>query len=133
MPRASIVIRTLFALCLLGATVNHGLAIVRHGWLWDYGLGIDVPLFSRLYWDTLTFVDPLAAILLFARPRAGVGLTVGVIVSDVLHNTYYVARLGLWLAPFYLAQVAFLVAVLGLAHVALRGSRARRETGACRV
>ncbi|SOE62746.1 hypothetical protein SAMN05414139_02172 [Burkholderia sp. D7] len=36
MLRASIVIRTLFALSLLAATFNHARAIVQHGVLWDW-------------------------------------------------------------------------------------------------
>ncbi|KLU23272.1 hypothetical protein EOS_26075 [Caballeronia mineralivorans PML1(12)] len=120
MLRASIVIRILFALCLLAATFNHARAILQHGLLWDYGYGNKINLTSKVYWDVLTILDPLAAILLFGKPRAGIWLTVAIIVSDVIHNTYYVAMNDQWLAPFYLAQIGFLVAVLGLAPVAAR-------------
>jgi hypothetical protein len=121
MRRASIAIRTLFALCLLGATFNHLAAIVRHGLLWDYGYGSAISPVSKVYWDTLAVLDPLAAGLLFIKPRSGVLLTVVIIVSDVLHNTYYVAAHDQLLAPFYLAQVGFLVVVLCLAPLATRG------------
>jgi hypothetical protein len=122
MLRASIVIRTLFAACLLAATFNHARAILEHGVLWDYGYGNKIALTSKLYWALLTILDPLAAVLLFVKPKAGIWLTVAIIVSDVIHNTYYVATNDQWLAPFYLAQVAFLVMVLGLAPIAASSS-----------
>jgi hypothetical protein len=130
MPRASIVIRILFALCLLAATFNHARVILQHGLLWDYGLGSRIGLMSKVYWDVLTVLDPLAAILLFGKPRVGIWLTVAIIVSDVIHNTYYVAMNDQWLAPFYLAQVAFLVVVLGLAPLAARAFPSRGQSPA---
>lgn len=127
MLRASIVIRTLFALCLLAATFNHARAIVQHGVLWDYGYGSKIALTSQVYWAVLTILDPLAAVLLFVKPRTGIWLTVAIIVSDVIHNSYYVAANDQWLAPFYLAQVGFLVIVLGLAPVAARAVPSGRQ------
>jgi hypothetical protein len=126
MHRASIAIRTFFALCLLGATFNHLAAIFQHGLLWDYGYGAAISPASKVYWDTLAFLDPLGAMLLFLKPRAGVWLTVLIIVSDVLHNTYYVAMHDQWSAPFYLAQAGFLVVALCFAPVAMRGLSSRR-------
>jgi hypothetical protein len=122
MLRASIVIRTLFAACLLAATFNHARTILEHGVLWDYGYGNKIALASRLYWAALTILDPLAAVLLFVKPKAGIWLTVAIMVSDVIHNTYYVATNDQWLAPFYLAQVGFLVIVLALAPILSRSS-----------
>ncbi|TAM07686.1 MAG: hypothetical protein EPN70_02015 [Paraburkholderia sp.] len=121
MRRSSIAIRALFALCLLGATFNHLRTIVQHRLLWDYGYGTAISPLSKVYWDTLAVLDPLAAVLLFLKPRAGVWLTALIIVSDVLHNTYYVAAHNQWSASFYLAQAGFLVVVLCLAPVAARG------------
>ncbi len=121
MKRASFAIRLLFAVCLAGATFNHVHAALAHGLLWDYGYGDGTPLASRTYWGALTALDPLAAILLFAGPRAGIGLTAAIILSDVLHNTYYVAANAQWTASFYLAQLAFLALVIGLSPVAWRG------------
>ena len=121
MRRASFSIRALFAVCLLVATFNHAKIIVQHGLFWDFGFGSQIVFASRIYWDLLTVLDPLAAVLLFFRPRTGIGLTVSIIVSDVLHNTYYVAISGHWLSLFYVAQVGFLVVVLALRSVAVRG------------
>ena len=130
MRRASIVIRILFALCLLAATFNHARAILQHGLLWDYGMGSNIALASKVYWDALTILDPLAAMLLFVKPRAGLWLTVAIIVSDVIHNTFYVAMNDQWLNSFYLAQVGFLVVVLGLAPVAAREFASGRQAAA---
>jgi hypothetical protein len=127
MRRISTIIRTLFALCLLVATFNHAWFIFLHGPFWDYGFGSKTAWSSKVYWDVLTVVDPLAAILLFAKPRAGLWLTIAIIVSDVLHNTYYIAISGHWLDRFYLAQVGFLVAVLGLAPVVASGFAPRKD------
>ncbi|WP_321816054.1 MULTISPECIES: hypothetical protein [unclassified Paraburkholderia] len=119
MHRRSLAIRILFAFCLLAGTFNHARAIAAHGLLWDYGYGADALLASQVYWSLLTLLDPFAALLLFVRPRAGLALTVAIIVSDVLHNGYYVARHGQWFATFFVSQVAFCVAVLALTPFAL--------------
>jgi len=66
----------------------------------------------------LTILDPLAALLLFIKPRTGIALTAAIIIADVAHNTFYVAVNQQWLEPFYLSQVAFLLAVLLLSPVA---------------
>src|SRR5450830_1403962 len=112
MPRLSFAVRVLFACCLFIATVNHIRADVSHGLLWDYGYGPSTYLASRIFWAALTFFDPLAALLLFIKPRVGIILTAVIILADVAHNTYYVALKQQWLEPFYLSQVAFLIAVV---------------------
>jgi hypothetical protein len=126
MKRTSFAIRVLFAVCLLGAAFNHARADIEHGLLWDYGFGNEALFASRIYWSALTVLDPLAAILLFVRPRAGIGLTVLIIVSDVIHNTYYVAVSDQWTNPFYLSQVGFLVLVFALSPIAWRGLQSKR-------
>lgn len=70
----------------------------------------------------LTLLDPLAALLLFIKPRAGILLTAAIMLVDVAHNTYYVAMKQQWLESFYLSQVAFLVVVFLLAPIAWRCS-----------
>ncbi len=56
-------LRGTYAVCLLGATCTHVLIVAMHGLFWDYG---GAPIFTRIYWTSLTFVDPLAAVLLFS-------------------------------------------------------------------
>jgi hypothetical protein len=121
MPRLSFAIRVLFACCLFIATVNHIRADISHCLLWDYGYGPSTYLASRIFWAALTFFDPLAALLLFIKPRAGIVLTVAIILVDVAHNTFYVALKQQWLEPFYLSQVAFLVVVFLLSPIAWNG------------
>ncbi|MBK5553877.1 hypothetical protein JFU49_26890 [Pseudomonas sp. TH03] len=118
MPGASFAIRVLFACCLLVATANHLRADFQHGFFWDYGYGNGAYWASRVFWGALTILDPLAALLLFIKPRAGIALTAAIIIADVVHNTFYVALNRQWLEPFYLSQVAFLLAVLLLSPVA---------------
>lgn len=55
-----------------------------HGLFWDYH---HAPIFARLFWTSLTFLDPLAVILLFLKPKAGLILTFLIIFVDVIHNT----------------------------------------------
>jgi hypothetical protein len=75
-------------------------------------------VFTRIYWTSLTVLDPLAAVLLFVRPRVGIVLTVAIITSDVLHNTL----VGLpSLNAMYLSQVIFLLFVGATVYVAWRG------------
>jgi len=118
MPGASFAIRVLFACCLLVATANHLRADFQHGFFWDYGYGNGAYWASRVFWGALTILDPLAALLLFIKPRTGIALTAAIIIADVAHNTFYVAVNQQWLEPFYLSQVAFLLAVLLLSPVA---------------
>jgi hypothetical protein len=118
--RASLVIRSLWALCMLGAGFNHARTLLRHGLWWDYG-GVGWP--SAAYWTSLTFF----------RPKAGVALTVAIIASNVAHNLAIVAHRapgGEFLnhvasSPFVLSQIAFLLFVLATAGAACIGTKAR--------
>lgn len=106
----SLIIRMIYALCLLGATYAHIRTHIKHGLLFDY---YGAPLLSCIYWTSLTFFDPLAALLLLIKPRAGLVLTATIIVSDVLHNSWMILQFGG--AAFanayqnYIAQVTFLI------------------------
>jgi hypothetical protein len=128
-----LLIRVVYGLCLFGATAVHALTIIRHGLFWDYG-GVVWP--SAVYWTSLTLLDPLAALLLFFRPRLGVILTAAIIVTDVAHNLWFVLHKGefggrrLWLianSPF-LAQVAFLIFVAATIRWSIP-TRARTQRG----
>jgi hypothetical protein len=110
----------MYALCLLGATSTHVRALAMHGLFWDYG---GVLLITRIYWTSLTFLDPFAAVLLFLKPRAGLLVTLAIIVSDVAHNTWLLQRSQSpdWLNWMYLSQVHFLVFVILSIQYAWRG------------
>lgn len=63
-----------------------------------------------IYWTSLTFLDPLAAVLLLVKPRVGLALALAIIISDVAHNTWRGWIVGWdWLNWMYLSQVAFLI------------------------
>ena len=108
--RTGLLIRSVYALCLFGATVNHVRAIHARGWL-PAGL----PAGTAVYWGSLTFLDPFAAILLFVRPRLGVALTAAIITTDVLHNVWFRAAHPVTGSlmhdfsgdPFIMSQMAF--------------------------
>jgi glucose dehydrogenase len=107
----SVALRGSYALCLLGAASTHVLTIATHGLFWDYG---GVPIATRIYWTSLTVLDPLAAILLFARPRVGLLFTLAIITTDVAHNTWMMQQSTApnWWNWMYVLQVIFLVFVL---------------------
>jgi hypothetical protein len=73
---------------------------------------------STVFWDSLTFLDPLAALLLIIRPKAGVILTAIIITVDVLHNNSYwifgtlqLKNIDTSLWAMFVAQMIFLVFV----------------------
>ena len=86
MQRFGFWIRVVYAVCLVVATVNHIRLVHAWGWVPSH-----LPIATALYWSSLTFFDPLAAALLFVRPRAGIVLTIAIIASDVAHNSWFAA------------------------------------------
>ena len=130
--RAGLLIRIIYALCLLGATVNHVRAVHARGWLPP-----DLPLGTAVYWSSLTVLDPLAAVLLFIRPKIGIAATIAIILSDVAHNLWF--RAGhpvtgslyqdVTSSPFMMSQIAFLLFVAVTAPFASKDrSRSRPKT-----
>ena len=84
-----LILRLIYAACLLGATVNHVRIVAKHGVLWDYG---GVPVASAAFWTSLAVLDPLTAVLLVVCPNVGVLATVVIILFDVVHNVWITAR-----------------------------------------
>ncbi|MGZ2412288.1 glucose dehydrogenase [Sphingomonas sp. F9_3S_D5_B_2] len=125
MHRQGFWIRVVYALCLAGACVNHVRALLVYGW-WREG----VPLGTTIYWDSLTLLDPLAALLLFVRPRAGVALTIAIIVSDVAHNVWFEAShaLGRSLIEDLTSSFVIMSQVGFLLFVAITAPTAWRQT-----
>lgn len=124
-----LIVRLVYAACLLGATVNHARVVAEHGILWNYG---GVPVASAAFWTSLTVMDPLAVVLLIGRPNMGVLATAIIIIADVIHNLWITARYATsqrFIAtavsdPFLLSQVAFLLFVIVTVPVAWeRGKR----------
>ena len=120
----SLLVRSVWAACLVVAGLNHARLLVQHGLFWDYG-GLH-PI-SAFYVTSLTLLDPLVAALLFARQRAGIVATIILIVTNVVHNLATIAHfapLGAFVArasnPITLSQIGFMLFVLVTAPIALR-------------
>lgn len=101
----------LLAFCLLGAGLGHVIQLWQGGWL-PYRFA---PLSLNAYWTALTFLDPIAAILLLWRPRIGLILALLIIISDVAINFFARFYLGFHLSTLALTlQSFFLVAVVSV-------------------
>lgn len=100
----------IYGICLLAGMSTHAAQIWQHGIFWDYGGG--VPQFTRVYWRSLTFLDPLAAVLLFVYARMGLVVTLAIISTDVVHNLWFFEHYHIPLNWVLLAQCAFLVFVV---------------------
>ena len=123
LERHALYLRLIYALCLCGATWTHLHVALVHGLCWDYG-GV-APL-TRIYWTSLLFIDPLAALLLLMIPRAGLILCVAVIVTDVVHNSWFALHFPIRM-DLFLSQIGFLLFVAFTVRAAWRGA-ARRPT-----
>jgi hypothetical protein len=130
MTNASLALRIVYALCLTGATYTHVVLHVRYGALLGGLEGLGIPVGSRYYWSSLTLLDPLAAVLMFIRPRVGLALAGAIIVSDVANNSWIWHHLGTTLDARYWAQVAFLIFLFATIFFAWRGlPRKNRSSG----
>ncbi|HEV2745897.1 MAG TPA: hypothetical protein VGW34_01195 [Allosphingosinicella sp.] len=126
MQRGSLIVRSIWASCLLVAGVNHARILLQHGLFWDYG---GVGWASAAYWSSLTILDPTAATLLFVRPRVGIACTILLIALNVVHNLAVTARFvpaGEFLSrvaynPFILSQIGFMLFVGATAGIAWKG------------
>ena len=129
--RASIIVRSVWAACLLIAGLNHARLLAQHGLFWDYD-GLN-PI-SAAYQTGLTLLDPLVAALLFIRPKAGIVATVVLIVTNVIHNlatTAHFAPAGEFLTrashPITLSQIGFMLFVVATARGAWLGAARNRS------
>jgi hypothetical protein len=120
--RSGLLIRSVYALCLLVATCTHAVPLIQHGIFWDYG---GVGWVSTVFWTSLAIADPIAAAWLFVRPRAGLILTSGIIGLDVLHNAivfrdilFQPPERHLWTDTAFGLQLAFLLFVIATVRVA---------------
>jgi len=107
-------VRAVWALCLLVGTSFHIVDLVRSG-----GAYPGYPLGTVVFWNALTVLDPLAAALLFWRPRHGVLATLAIMLTDVAHNVWAVVTYDAWVWPVAM-QTAFLAFVLFTAHLIWR-------------
>ena len=113
------IILALQSIGMLMGTSTHVMWAMENGFL---SKNYNANLFSTLFWDSLTFLDPLAAALLFIKPKAGVYLTLLIISVDVIHNNLfywkelYTQSLGLneWVSTYWmiLGQIIFAIFVV---------------------
>ncbi len=82
-----------------------------------------MPVFVCVFWTALTFIDALAVILLMTKPKLGLGITVAIIVCDVVINSGVGVTYGFDIASF-LAQALFLVFVMSTVGIAWRSESA---------
>jgi len=123
--RGSLLVRSIWAACLLIAAANHARILLQHGLWWDYG---GVAWGSAVYLSSLTILDPLTALLLFARPKIGILSTITLIFTNVVHNLAVMAHYapaGEFLTrvanPITLSQLAFMLFVGATARIAWQG------------
>ena len=114
--RSGLLIRSIYGLCLLGATCTRAIPLIQHGVFWDYGGAGRVTV---VFWTSLAIADPVAAACLFMWPRLGLVLTGAIIGLDVLHNGIVFSDmllrpsgLHLWTYIAFGLQVAFLLFVI---------------------
>lgn len=102
--------RVIFAIYAVGfsyGTRSHIVDIMGDGFLgYHY-----VPFPINLYWTSLTFLDPLAVILLLCRPFYGIALSVLIMASDIAVNLsvtfYFYLETGIFSDGRLFLQIAF--------------------------
>jgi hypothetical protein len=82
---------TVYAVCFLAGFSTHTMDIVRGGWL-PYRI---VPLGINVFWSLLTMLDLLTVLLLFGNRKLGLMLAAGIMVVDVVVNSYVMYCLDL--------------------------------------
>jgi len=105
---------TIQAIGMLMGTFTHVQWMLINGVL---SVNYNAPLLTKIFWDSLTFLDPIAAILLFVRPKTGLVLTLIIITVDVIHNNlFYIdelyinaPNLTIWIQKYWiiLGQIIF--------------------------
>ncbi len=111
----------LYVLAYLVATSTHSLDLITRGM---YRVA-SVPNWINWFWFCLTFLDPLAVLVLLARVPAGIVLMLGIIYADVAINAFVTLRLAgpeHLLDFFFLCQSGFLLFISATCAVALKAS-----------
>lgn len=72
-------------------TTTHTLQLVNNGWV----VFSAAPVWMNVYWTVLTFLDPLAIVLLLRLRRADLVLGLAIMLSDVAVNSYALYTLEL--------------------------------------
>jgi len=82
-----LIVKVLWTIGFLIGMTTHSLDLINFGWLpYDFR-----PLLWNVYWTSLTFLDPLAAGLIWVQERWGIGLGVAIMASNITINGYTLA------------------------------------------
>ena len=120
--RAPLTLRIVYAACLVGATCVHVATHVQYGVFLGALAGYGYSPITRFFWSLLTLLDPLAALLMFIRPRAGLALAGCVVICDVAHNSWILHHFARAPDAAYWTQVAFLLFLAATIGIAWRGT-----------
>lgn len=107
-------------ICMFIAASTHVLWIAENG---IYMPNINHPFISTIFWDSLTFIDIIAVILLIIRPKLGVFITLIIIIVDVIHNNIVVIiynqhindiGIKMWAIKYWMliGQILFMIFVI---------------------
>ena len=113
------------SIAMLMGTSTHVMWAIENGF---FSENYRAPFTSVLFWDSLTFFDPLAAILLIFKPKWGLILTALIIGVDVIHNNIfhgellYESSLGIleWFATYWMIWGQMLFAIF--VYATLKGN-----------
>lgn len=117
--RRSRAILVVWVIGFLIGTTTHILDLAAGG----FETYAEFPTFLRLFWVSLTVLDPITVVLLLLRRRAGVILALGVILADIAVNwTVFLTISG---NPLFgvVNQTAFAVFLLATAPTLWRSFR----------
>lgn len=120
------VVRLVWVVGFLVGTTTHVLDLVQGG----VAVYAGFPDAVRLYWVSLTLLDPLTVVLTALRRRAGVVLGVAIMVSDVSVNATVAATTDGLALRGLLLQVAFGLVVVTTAPLLWRAARRPGERDA---
>jgi hypothetical protein len=82
-PVAVRIIFGIYSMGFLGGTHTHIMGLLQNGFLAQ-----KAPLLLNVYWDSLTLFDPLTVLLLWTRPKPGIGLACLIMLTDISINAY---------------------------------------------
>ncbi len=125
------------------ASSNNGVTLVLAVWVAGFSIGTithltelltqgfgvygNVPVGVRVFWVSLTIIDPLVVMLLLLRLRAGIGLGVAVMVADVAVNWTVALTVPGATGPGLITQPLFLLFILITAPLLWRSFRNRQR------
>lgn len=108
-PPEAVVILSIYSIGFFIGTYTHVQGILSQGFL-----GLNGPLFFRVYWDSLTFLDPLAAVLVWVKPKWGIGLAILIMFTDIVINSYaYITGISMDPIPGMIPTFLFLQGLFG--------------------